>query len=343
MQISPGRQKRIYALHQLQALSLETPELQRPADVLRVDEIVAYHVGRAPSAPLFIGDIILSRHCGKLYVVDGQHRLLAMLRLAKTYPNTQVTIEVVDSWAMPMRELFEVVNRSVPVPDYVVKETLGVVRRRLLDAFSLRFKASFVRFLSPARNPRRPNLSFDRLLDRIVASDILLAHFDDGDHLFEYIAWASSRLEAMDLINSKRARDKGGLPLFLTNDPDDTWASDPRLVAEFTSLPATASTVCIDPPVTRVNKRRNLSTSLRNAVWNAAFGGPSVGDGPCWCCGRIVSHQDFECGHVVAVAQGGTDSVDNLRVLCRSCNRGMGTTDMREFALNFSSCAMDLE
>lgn len=36
-------------------------------------------------------------------------------------------------------------------------------------------------------------------------------------------------------------------------------------------------------------------------------------------------------GHVVAVTNGGADAVDNLRVVCRTCNRSMGAMDMHEF------------
>eukprot|EP00798_Chlamydomonas_sp_ICE-L_P017333 gene17333-23642_t len=45
----------------------------------------------------------------------------------------------------------------------------------------------------------------------------------------------------------------------------------------------------------------------------------------------LITQQDFECGHVVSRAMGGATILDNLLPICRSCNRSMGTTDMRVF------------
>ena len=332
VEISPGRQKRVYALRQLALLGLEMPDLQRPADTQRVDNIVAYQTARG--IPLFVGDLLVSKQGERFYVVDGQHRLLAMLRLALTHPEAPASIEVIDAAVMSMRELFVTINRATPVPDYIIDGTLNAARRRVLDACATLFRTTFPKFISSARSPRRPNVSLDRLLDRMAASDVLLSRFGDGEQLFMYITWASARLEATDIVNTRLAKAKAEPALFLTSDPDDVWTSDTRLIDTFINL---------SPPwtfqVSTIRKvsttRRPLSTSLRNAVWNAAFGGPGVGEGPCHCCKRTVSHQDFECGHIIAAARGGCDVVSNLRVVCRSCNRGMGIQDMREFSAAF--------
>lgn len=75
---------------------------------------------------------------------------------------------------------------------------------------------------------------------------------------------------------------------------------------------------------------RALPVAVRRAVWNAAFGA-GAGAGACACCGAAVTQQDYECGHVVPRAMGGSDALGNLRVVCRGCNRSMGTRHMDEF------------
>jgi hypothetical protein len=50
-------------------------------------------------------------------------------------------------------------------------------------------------------------------------------------------------------------------------------------------------------------------------VWNRDFG-ERQGVGACACCRGEVTQQSFQCGHVVAVAQGGTDALTNLRPVC---------------------------
>jgi hypothetical protein len=78
--------------------------------------------------------------------------------------------------------------------------------------------------------------------------------------------------------------------------------------------------------------RKSLPQAVRHAVWNAwTPGGAKAGEGACASCGRSITQQDYDCGHVVARACGGSDTVDNLRPVCRPCNTSMGTVDMRDF------------
>ena len=39
-----------------------------------------------------------------------------------------------------------------------------------------------------------------------------------------------------------------------------------------------------------------------------------------WQCTRCGSRHRLEIDHIVALAEGGTDDLDNLRVLCRDCH-----------------------
>ena len=80
----------------------------------------------------------------------------------------------------------------------------------------------------------------------------------------------------------------------------------------------------------QAGKRKRLTVAARNAVWNQWIG-IELGLGACHCCGRQVYQQDFECGHVVAASRGGSDAPDNLRPLCRACNRSMRDRNLYEF------------
>lgn len=79
------------------------------------------------------------------------------------------------------------------------------------------------------------------------------------------------------------------------------------------------------------NRSPNVRQSIRRLVWNTHVGSER-GTTPCHCCGTtIISPFNFECGHIVARAKGGQDSVDNLRPICGLCNRSMATMNMYEF------------
>jgi hypothetical protein len=68
----------------------------------------------------------------------------------------------------------------------------------------------------------------------------------------------------------------------------------------------------------------------RKAVWETYCGLQYVA--LCWCCRQEqITPFRFECGHVSSHASGGGVDTVNLRPICASCNRRMGTHDMEEY------------
>ena len=78
------------------------------------------------------------------------------------------------------------------------------------------------------------------------------------------------------------------------------------------------------------SRRKPLNYATRMSVWNVTFG-EDIAFGQCYCCKRKVTQQDFEAGHVISVANKGSDHITNLRVVCRKCNLSMGVQDMNVF------------
>jgi hypothetical protein len=81
--------------------------------------------------------------------------------------------------------------------------------------------------------------------------------------------------------------------------------------------------------------RKSIPKKLRLRVWRHYFRSEEA-DGICFCCGDEIYYEvDYEACHVIAHKHGGTDTLDNLRPGCRSCNRSMGTQNMVEFKKQF--------
>ncbi len=88
-------------------------------------------------------------------------------------------------------------------------------------------------------------------------------------------------------------------------------------------------------------KRKNLPAAIRNVVWNTYIGN-DVKTGKCFCCRtELISFANFECGHVVAAANGGNDTIQNLRPICSLCNKSMGTINMINFVKTYGLCGTD--
>lgn len=93
--------------------------------------------------------------------------------------------------------------------------------------------------------------------------------------------------------------------------------------------PARLPPLVLAPPRRR---KRAIPKAVRAAVWNTYMGGEHVGAGPCFVCGAAtISQLNFHCAHVVAEADGGQETVANLRPACATCNLSMGRKNLEAF------------
>ena len=79
------------------------------------------------------------------------------------------------------------------------------------------------------------------------------------------------------------------------------------------------------------HKKKAIPKALKKIVWDKYIGA-NIGMTKCMCCKHQVIRQiEFHCGHVIAEANNGQTSVENLRPICAQCNLSMGKMNMNEF------------
>ncbi|PNH01591.1 hypothetical protein TSOC_012513 [Tetrabaena socialis] len=349
-------QERWYCtLQELVVLPVQVPALQRPLDDERVDQIVAFQEEHRERHGTFrfLGDVaVMGRdEQGRLYVVDGQHRLAAA-RSLRAKLETQVTVLVVSlsEALMTMRSLFVLVNKSVPVPDWIVQGTISAAHVYAITDVTKTWKRRFKLFWSGATHPRRPNVS-------LVALGAALAscarrHPDafptTPDGIASFLDYANERLHAEHpaspatlaaLAKVTKVQAQHQEPLFLSNDPAFEfvfeWLPQFKRIATSPTMPRSSTTILHDVQNADVlqnpiDVKRKLNKATRCAVWNRHFG-ERAGTGSCYCCRHEITQQTYECGHILAACNGGSDELSNLRPICAPCNRSMGKAHMDEF------------
>lgn len=76
-------------------------------------------------------------------------------------------------------------------------------------------------------------------------------------------------------------------------------------------------------------KKKQIPKIVRDDVWKKYCGKKYSGD--CFCCGKEIEHDYYECGHVISERNGGETTIENLRPLCSPCNKSIGKKNMEEF------------
>ena len=81
--------------------------------------------------------------------------------------------------------------------------------------------------------------------------------------------------------------------------------------------------------------RKPISKYIKTLVWNE-YVGRKINEVNCLCCNKKPIHiTAFVCGHIQAVAEGGSNDIENLRPICAECNSAMKTQNMREFMIRY--------
>src|SRR3989344_5297714 len=73
-------------------------------------------------------------------------------------------------------------------------------------------------------------------------------------------------------------------------------------------------------PKSKKSCPKTTRDQLRVKWWKGKYGGP------CFCCGRKISYEHIEAGRIKA---GGAYTVPNTRLICKTCNRGMGRQNLK--------------
>ena len=92
--------------------------------------------------------------------------------------------------------------------------------------------------------------------------------------------------------------------------------------------------ISVGPPIS--TGRKPIPRSLRNQVWIKYNGDSDIGR--CYTCNNLVNRYNYgwHCSHVISVASGGKNVLENLRVCCPKCNLSMGVCNLEEYRIRIN-------
>ena len=85
----------------------------------------------------------------------------------------------------------------------------------------------------------------------------------------------------------------------------------------------------------KTKTRKSVPKALRMKLWTNTFG--ETFNGSCYVCNTTLNITNFEAGHIVAQSNGGKTTIDNLKVVCKLCNKSCGSDNLNDFKTNMIS------
>lgn len=349
LSINNLQSKLILTLDELLALTIIVPDLQRSVNHDRVQLIIDYQKERFHSNHdfVFLGDLVVATTAGptsspsstppSYLLIDGHHRYSAIQQLYVLKPDYKISLLVVHTTSeFTVQDAFVLLNKNEPVPDYIINTTLELGKRTLLSTFEKMFLTEFKAFVKPSAKPRRPHINLTHVLDALASSDgaAFVERMESAKIMLGYMKWVNINKWKPMLDHKGRAlcEKKGMLvtPLYMCADVDADWLTRTDWMEEFLRIMRPVA-----PPTSLLGlkKKTTIPKPVRDRVWQNAF--DTSTEGFCACCAKTVTVFDFEAGHIVPEAKGGTTTEHNLRPICKTCNTSMGTMCMSEFARRF--------
>ena len=342
--IDKFQSKYVISIDKLVSIPLLVPDIQRDVNEDRIDQIVKYQMDffQKHGSFCYLSDIILVKVDGSFMLIDGHHRYKSMKRIYLKNVSYPVTVTIIESLAIT--DIFDLINKAEPVPEYIMKTTLDMKKRHMLENFSKEFGKIYKPYISKAKSPRRPNFQLDTFLGNMLES-VAFSTLNTVQELMSYISYVNvNKWKDMDSKNSEMSVEKSMKhidvpPLFITNDVNDVWIHESSWVDEFrknvNGNGRDKANEALKSVVKTQMKRKPFPKVIRIQVWKRYFPGNTM-IGKCACCQQDTDYDKFEIGHIVSVYNGGTNTTENLLPICGTCNRSCGGKNLTDFAKEYN-------
>jgi 5-methylcytosine-specific restriction endonuclease McrA len=266
-------------------------------------------MGAAGGAPVpYLGEMSVGICGGKYHILDGQHRYRAFEMFASTTPEDFPILYKVQYFKdeQQMKKCFFELNDRYDLPQ-IVKDTLFTEpRTQLIEHLKTKYPSHTT---SASLKPNYPNIHVDTFVPLVIG---MLGGEDVVGKMEQLNSDVGKSLSKKDPKRYEQSMKKDGLFL--------------AILMHKTSIQ---------------KKRASIPGVVRERLWQRYS--PDTTTSSCACCRRRVSYfgsneasiDHFHAGHFVSVKNGGSDDIDNLRVLCSACNLGMGSKNIDQFKAQY--------
>lgn len=322
-------------------LTYVVPKLQRSLNMEHIskmvdDQKIEFQTNRCFS---ILQSISVAKLGSDVFVLDGQHRLKCYAELQKQgYPIQDVMLPVVVYHVENLDEMcsyYNRLNQHMPIHPIELNSTWTTYEKILIDNLSTTF-SNYIKNNENCRAPHisltslKSNLQMRSLGEKLQKNAITMTSFwNIVLELNDYISNNSEMFQKLCPIMNKRleqcikkADAKNNCKVCVLG----IWRRFEWVDICMASVIDKKQIKDI-PFASFFNRRSKIPAYVRDQVWKK-HNHASCDNGHCFVCNDDLCYRDMECGHIVAHALGGSDTIDNLMPVCKTCNRDMGVMNM---------------
>jgi len=326
--------------------NIEKPQIQRILDSDKMKDIVKFqdtYYKNGKGFFNFMGSINIHscKETGINYLVDGQHRYesLKMLYNKYNYKKESIIIEVVEvNNEKELIENYDMINKNTELPEFPDN-----INKNIPENVALYFFNKYPEIFVTTKRTKRPHINknlFQEALG-VLNSELntrlsltlneldltnIIEEKNENMSVWPIDSYQNKIRKMKSWGTYKILCDNYGfyLGMYTSCDRNDyifKWVKD--IIYEKTGF---------EMKKTKINtRRRKIPQVKRRQVWETYMGNVAKGD--CYCCNitEINLGGNFECGHVQSIFEGGSDELINLRPICSSCNKSMGTENLYKY------------
>jgi Protein of unknown function DUF262 len=184
---------------------IDAPSVQRSIDRRHVKQIFNYIVtSHTIGETVILGTIELVDLDGKWYCVDGQHRLCALKDAYAQHHKIPFFVHIYSVRTQDqMNEIFYIRNRNVPIPDFLLSDTIDCDRKKLLERIEEDLKNNKSTLFRETKAERRPYIRISDFMDKIQELNNLDT-FEDYEKIFDRNNKRIKRENSEDSIKKKK-------------------------------------------------------------------------------------------------------------------------------------------
>ena len=188
------------------------PDFQRPVDIDRVIEIKKHYMKIFKEKKIFefISPLIFSKYNNKLYIMDGQHRLEAIIQLVLNNDSFNKVDKIVPiiviniSSNEEMEDLFQTLNKLLPLSE-VYKIGNKNKKNIIIKTSSYFFKK--YKYFFTIKRPRRPFINKNDFQNYLLGSKIITKlHIHNENDLI-------SCIEKLNIYYKKASKNENIFPM----------------------------------------------------------------------------------------------------------------------------------